>query len=143
MWAAFAAIALMCAPFIPVVVIAFLEDRRALRAGMVRPRRGVVVRLRDDAIEVTTPPRPVDAVLPGAARRRDRVERVPLAAVRRAVFVRDNLFDTPPGLDMALNVEWGDGNTLRVQSMADGFDELMAWARATVPFEVRVVALGR
>jgi hypothetical protein len=62
--------------------------------------------------------------------------------VRRAVFVRDNLFATPSGLDVALNIEGGDANTLPIQSMADGFDELIAWARANVPFDVRVVEPG-
>jgi hypothetical protein len=135
--------AFTAAPFIPAVIAGYLEDRRALRAGMVRPRRGVTVRFRGGAIEVRTPPRPITALfIARRVRERGRVDRVPIAAVRRAVFVRDNLLATPSGLDMALNIEWGDANTLRVQSMADGFDELMTWARANVPFDVRVVELG-
>ena len=45
-----------------------------------------------------------------------------------------------PGLADALTIYWGDGtDAVRVPDTADGFVELLTWARRNVPFEVHVV----
>ena len=55
----------------------FLEEQRALRAGMLRPRRGFAVHIREDALEVTMPGQHATSI--------------PITAIRRALFVRDDL----------------------------------------------------
>lgn len=112
-----------------VVIRSLFEDQRALRAGMSRPRKGFAVRIREHVLEVTAPGQ--------------QLTRIPIIAVHRALFVRDDLFERSPGLTHALTIYWGDGaDTVRVPATADGFVELLTWARGNVPFEEHVVKLS-
>ena len=116
------------AGFIWVVCGAYADDRKALKAGMLRPKKGLAIEIHCDSIRILY---------------RNKIQKeFSEEQVTNTEYIRDNLFDAGPGICAALRIYEHESCLAHVPDKAKNFSDFLDWARKHQNHKVIEVALG-
>ena len=96
-----------------IVFQSFWDDRMALAAGMLRRRKGYLVQIQDDAIDVLF--------------KNEKQGTFRKSEITRTEYIRDNCFDSPTGLCGAIKLYCHSTCVAHVPESAKNFSELLLW----------------
>jgi hypothetical protein len=93
----------------------YRDERKALLAGMMRPRNGFSIRLTEDYIEICDQEKTFSSIK--------------MNEVTRTEFIRDNCFDKLRAIDCAIKLFDHSTCLAHVAESDKGFSELLDWVR--------------